>query len=106
MAAHPRVEAFLQDWPERRAHPARLVDPPEVVVQSLAMANHPLRYEDLGIPEAQARWAFRNGHLMRGRFSSADLLSFMGWLDYDLVDEVFADYRQLTEQQAVNRTIR
>jgi glycerol-1-phosphate dehydrogenase [NAD(P)+] len=95
-AARPRVEALLRDWPERRRRLAELVEPPGTVVQTLAMAKHPLRYEDLGVPEAQARWAFQNGHLMRGRFSSADLLNFMGWLDDRFVDEVFAEYRRLT----------
>jgi glycerol-1-phosphate dehydrogenase [NAD(P)+] len=95
-AARPRVEAFLRDWPERRARLAELVEPPETVVQTLAMANHPLRYEDLGVPEDQARWAFQHGHLMRGRFSSADLLHFMGWLDDAFVEGVFAEYRRLT----------
>jgi glycerol-1-phosphate dehydrogenase [NAD(P)+] len=96
-AARPRVEAFLADWPARRSRLAALVDDPEVVVQSLAKANHPLRYEDLGIPEDQARWAFKNGHLMRGRFSSADLLNFTGRLDDSFVDEVFAEYHRLTD---------
>jgi glycerol-1-phosphate dehydrogenase [NAD(P)+] len=95
-AARPRVEAFVRDWPERRARLAELVEPPETVVQTLAMANHPLRYEDLGVPEDQARWAFQHGHLMRGRFSSADLLHFMGWLDDAFVEGVFAEYRRLT----------
>jgi glycerol-1-phosphate dehydrogenase [NAD(P)+] len=98
-AARRRFEAFLQDWPERRARLAELVATPETVVQSLAMARHPLRYEELGVPEEQARWAFKNGHLMRGRFSSADLLNFMGWLDDAFVDEVFAEHRRLAEAQ-------
>jgi glycerol-1-phosphate dehydrogenase [NAD(P)+] len=99
-AARPLVEAFLQDWPARRARLAGLVDPPETVVQSLAMANHPLRYEALGIPQDQARWAFQHGHLMRGRFSSADLLNFLGLLDDAFVDDVFTEYRSLTSPQA------
>jgi hypothetical protein len=51
------------------------------------------------VPEEQAKWAFRNGHLMRGRFSSADLLNFMGWLDDDFVDEVFAEYHRLVDEE-------
>jgi hypothetical protein len=34
---------------------------------------------------------------MRGRFSSADLLHYLGWLDDNFVDEVFADYRRLAD---------
>jgi glycerol-1-phosphate dehydrogenase [NAD(P)+] len=95
-AARPRFEAFLAGWPGHRARLAGLVQPPEAVVECLARAGHPLRYEDLGVPEDQARWAFHHGHLMRGRFSSADLLNYLGWLDAAFVDEVFADYRRLT----------
>jgi HAD superfamily hydrolase (TIGR01450 family) len=94
--ARPSFEALLGNWDARRARLAELVQPPEAVVQSLARAGHPLRYEDLGVPEEQARWAFANGHLMRGRFSSADLLNYLGWLDEAFVGEVFAEYRRLT----------
>jgi HAD superfamily hydrolase (TIGR01450 family) len=94
--ARPRFEALLGGWDGCRARLAELVQPPEAVVQSLARAGHPLRYEDLGVPEEQARWAFAHGHLMRGRFSSADLLNYLGWLDEPFVDEVFAEYRRLT----------
>ena len=95
--ARPRFEAFLADWEGQRARLAELVQPPEVVARSLAKAGHPLRYGDLGVPEDQARWAFQHGHLMRGRFSSADLLHYLGWLDDGFVDEVFADYRRLAD---------
>jgi HAD superfamily hydrolase (TIGR01450 family) len=94
--ARPRFEAFLGGWEGQRARLAELLQPPEAVVQSLARAGHPLRYEELGVPEEQARWAFRHGHLMRGRFSSTDLLNYLGWLDDAFVDEVFAEYRRLT----------
>jgi hypothetical protein len=33
---------------------------------------------------------------MRGRFSSADLLNYLGWLDDAFTDQVFAEYRRLT----------
>ena len=98
--ARPRFEAFLRDWPGRRARLAELVDTPEKVVRSLARAGHPLRYEDLGVPDTQARWGFENGHLMRGRFSSADLLNFLGWLDGAFVDEVFTQFHRLVDEQA------
>jgi hypothetical protein len=76
-----------------------LVQPPEIVVDSLSLAHHPLRYEDLGIPESQARWAFQNGHMMRQRFSSADLLHFVGLLDDAFVDDVFSQMRALVSLQ-------
>jgi len=87
--ARPRFEAFLRDWPRQRNRLAELVHPPAAVVAGLTRAQHPLRYEDFGIPEQQARWAFKNGHMMRQRFSFADLLNYLGWLDDAFVDDVF-----------------
>lgn len=61
------------------------------VLQALVTAGLPLRFDDLPspIPEDQARWAFSNAHLMRNRFSSADLLHFLGWFDEAFTDRVF-----------------
>jgi glycerol-1-phosphate dehydrogenase [NAD(P)+] len=98
--ARPQFETFLRNWPEQRARLAELVHPPETVVESLTLAQHPLRYEDLGIPEQQARWAFKNGHMMRQRFSSVDLLNYLGWLDDAFVDDVFTQMHALVAQQA------
>jgi glycerol-1-phosphate dehydrogenase [NAD(P)+] len=97
--ARPQFEAFLRDWPQQRTRLTELVHPPETVVDGLALAQHPLRYEDLGIPEQQARWAFKNGHMMRQRFSSADLLNYVGLLDDAFVDDVFTQMRTLVAQQ-------
>jgi len=93
----PRLEAFLRNWKQQQAHLRSLVDTPENVVESLARAKHPLHYEDLGISEAQARWAFQNGHLMRNRFYWADLLYYLGILDDAFVDDVFAQMHRLVD---------
>jgi len=94
--ARPRFEALLRTWPQERARLAEFIGTPEAVVAGLVKARHPLRYEDLGIPEWQARWAFQNGHMMRQRFSSADLLNYIGWMNDDFVEEVFARMHALT----------
>lgn len=88
-AARPRFETMLREWPQWRDELAATLDPPETIVASLALAQHPLRYADLGIDEQRARWVFQNGHLMRDRFNSADLLHFTGRLDDDFVDDAF-----------------
>jgi hypothetical protein len=46
-------------------------------VIQLVKSHHPIHFEDLGVPEEQARSAFRNGYLMRDRFSIADHLNFI-----------------------------
>ena len=69
-------------------------------MQGLARAQHPLSYEEIGIPEQQAQWAFKNGHLMRDRFSIADLLNYTGLLDDNFVADIFAQMHRLIEDQA------
>lgn len=96
--ARARFEAFLHNWSEERARLAELLTAPEAVVQGLAQAHHPLRYEEIGIPEEQVHWAFKNGHLMRDRFSIADLLNYTGLLDDTFVEEIFAQMHTLVEK--------
>jgi glycerol-1-phosphate dehydrogenase [NAD(P)+] len=88
--ARAQFEALLRDWPHRRSQLEELVAAPESVVGELVRSDHPIDFEELGVPDEQARWAFRNGDLMRNRFSLADLLNFIGWLDDAFVDDVFA----------------
>ena len=93
--ARPRFEAFLRNWSQERAALAELLTAPEAIVQGLARAHHPLRYEEIGISEQQVRWAFKNGHLMRDRFSIADVLSYTGQLDDQFVEDVFMRMHEL-----------
>lgn len=95
--ARPEFESFLAGWPAERERLRGLVPPAEECVRALATAGLPLRFEDLPtpIPEEQARWAFANAHLMRNRFSSADLLHFLGWFDDAFTDRVFTRMHEL-----------
>ena len=97
--ARPRFEALLEDWDNQRAHLGELVLRPEAVVEALAAAGHPLLFEELNVPvpEEEARWAFRNAHLMRKRFSSGDLLFYTGLFDEALIDGVFSRMRELAK---------
>lgn len=104
--ARAHFEAFLQNWSQERSHLAELLNTPEVVVQGLAQAHHPLRYEEIGIPEQQVRWAFKNGHLMRDRFSIADVLNFTGQLDDQFVEDVFMRMHELVANHVGQEPIR
>ena len=104
--ARSRFETFLHNWSEERAHLAELLTAPEAIVQGLAQAHHPLRYEEIGIPEQQVRWAFKNGHLMRDRFSIADLLNYTGLLDDSFVEEVFTQMHTLVEKHAQQSSVK
>jgi len=99
--ARAQLEAFVRGWPDHRRRLAELVATPESVVGELVKSHHPIHFEDLGVPEEEARWAFRNGYLMRDRFSIADLLNFIGWLDDAFVDDVFAQMNALVGRHAV-----
>jgi glycerol-1-phosphate dehydrogenase [NAD(P)+] len=96
--ARAELESFLAGWPAERDRLRELVPPTEECVEALVTAGLPLRFEELPtpIPEEQARWAFANAHLMRNRFSSADLLHFLGRLDEGFVDRVFTRMHELT----------
>jgi len=76
-------EAFLQDWPRRKAELKEMVAPPERLGNALTEAAAPARFGELDPPASPqvARWALRNCRLMRNRFTIADLLFFIGWWD-------------------------
>jgi glycerol-1-phosphate dehydrogenase [NAD(P)+] len=103
--ARPRFEALLEDWGNQKVRLRELVMEPEVVVGALAAAGHPLLFEELNVPvpESEARWAFRNAHLMRKRFSSGDLLFYMGWFDEAFSDHVFARMHELVKETREQR---
>jgi glycerol-1-phosphate dehydrogenase [NAD(P)+] len=93
--ARPAFESLLADWVDQRVRLRELVGPFEQYVSLLRDAGLPLRWEELpvAVPEAEARWAFANAHLMRQRFTHADLLYYLGWFDEPFIDRVFSRVR-------------
>lgn len=76
-----KFEAFLNDWSRHRNALRELVAEPERLGGALTNAGASVRFGDLDPPVAPqtARWAIRNCHLMRDRFTIVDLLFFLGW---------------------------
>jgi glycerol-1-phosphate dehydrogenase [NAD(P)+] len=74
--SRPRVERFLEDWAEHRA--------------KMREAGAPARFGELDPPVSPevARWALCNCHLMRNRFTLADLLFYAGWWDDTFVERL------------------
>ena len=72
-----------------------LVDP-ERLFEALVTAGVPSRFADLdpAVDLETARWAVANCHLMRDRFTVADLADLLGVWDDDTVDEVLARSNQ------------
>jgi glycerol-1-phosphate dehydrogenase [NAD(P)+] len=76
--ARPRLETLADRWPWFDADAARLLAPPERLLSALQRAHAPVRLSDLGIDPDRGRWALAHCHLMRDRFTVADLAFFMG----------------------------
>ncbi len=84
--ARDELETLWQRWPAFDAELDRLLASPERLVAALRAARAPVRLTQLGVRDRTARWALAHGHLMRDRFSVADLAFFMGIWDSADVD--------------------
>jgi glycerol-1-phosphate dehydrogenase [NAD(P)+] len=86
----PRVEGFLDGWPRYRSELGRMVAAPEVLGEALEEACAPARFGELQpqVSPETARWALTNCHLMRDRFTVADLLFFAGLWDGAFVEQI------------------
>jgi len=98
--ARSHLEELLADWPDQKTYLQSLIMQPEPYVQALQTARHPLLFEELNVrvPEEQGRWAYHNAHLMRKRFSSGDLLFYLGWFTDEWTDRVLAQMHRLVEE--------
>lgn len=75
-------------WDAVDASLGDLLAPPERLVDALRLAGAPVRLSELGIDEATARWALANCHLMRERFTVADLAFLMNLWEAKDVDRL------------------
>jgi glycerol-1-phosphate dehydrogenase [NAD(P)+] len=87
----PQFEGFLENWPRYRDELKDMVVPPKRLGNALQESGAPARFSELNppIPEETAFWALKNCHLMRNRFTLADLLFFIGWWDDGFVEGLF-----------------
>ena len=83
-------EAFLRDWPGHQDALREMGVSPERLAGALLAAGAPARFGDLdpAVPPEVARWAMGNCHLMRNRFTVADLLFFLGRWDDAFVEKL------------------
>jgi glycerol-1-phosphate dehydrogenase [NAD(P)+] len=91
------VERFAAAWGEREADFERLLVDPEPLVAAMREAGAPVRFSQLepAIDAETARWAVANCHLMRDRFTVADLAFFSGAWEAEDVDLVLAGAAEL-----------
>lgn len=96
-AAIDRRTALAVGWATYRTAIGRLVLAPESIVEGLRAAGAPTRFSELDppIPPDVARWAVASCHLMRDRFTVADLVDLSGALgrpwDEALADDLLAE---------------
>jgi glycerol-1-phosphate dehydrogenase [NAD(P)+] len=83
-----RLAELVRNWPQFDSEVERLLASPQRLAQALAAAGAPTRLSDLGIEPARSRWALANCHLMRDRFTIADLAFLLGLWDLNGVERV------------------
>ncbi len=91
-SAHHQLVA-AHDWSELTAKVAPLLSRPRDLVESMDSAGAPTRFGRLDPPVEPdlVRWALENCHLMRDRFTVADLAFFLGIWSKTHVEDVLAD---------------
>lgn len=87
----PQLETFLGNWAQHKEELRGIVATPDRLGEALRASGAPARFRDLDPPisEDTAFWALRNCHMMRNRFTLADLLFFFGWWDDAFVSRLF-----------------
>src|ERR671921_2752969 len=90
-SCRPHFEGFLANWPQYKDELKEMIVPPERLGNALKESGAPARFGELDppIPEETAFWALKNCHLMRNRFTLADLLFFISWWDEGFVEKLF-----------------
>lgn len=87
------VERFAATWDEHLPALEELLVDPVRLVEAMKVAGAPVRFAELdpAIDAETARWAIANCHLMRDRFTVADLACFSGAWEEEDVDAVLAE---------------
>ncbi len=87
------VAGLTGRWIEHEHALSRLLTDPARIVEALRAAGAPVRFADLdpAVTADQARWAITHCHLMRDRFTVADLAWFLDAWGPDDIESVLAD---------------
>ena len=101
-AASARAAELDRDWPRHERALRGLLAEPETLVEALRSAGAPLRFADLepAVEPGTARWALASCHLMRERFSVADLAWSLGIWDEEHAGDLLAEAETLIGRTA------
>lgn len=93
--AADRLATLEDQWSLVEDQLDAILAPSRRLLAALAAAGAPVRMRDLGIDEQRLNWAVANCHLMRDRFTVADLAFFMGLYEREHVDALLEDAGRL-----------
>ena len=81
---------FLRNWDIIKTEIQNVVVPPQHLCEQMRAAGAPTHYSQMtpSIDEKTARWALRNCHLYRNRFTLSDLLFYIGWWNDDFIERL------------------
>jgi glycerol-1-phosphate dehydrogenase [NAD(P)+] len=86
-----RLAGLVDQWEDFESELEGLLATPQRLIDALRIAGAPLRLRELGIDKPTLVWALANGHLMRDRFSIADLAFFLGAWEQADVEQLLRD---------------
>jgi glycerol-1-phosphate dehydrogenase [NAD(P)+] len=91
------AENFLSNWDGQEGRIDALGVDPARLIESMRAACAPVRFSELdpAVDAETARWAIANCHLMRNRFTVADLACFAGLWEAEGVERVLAEAAEL-----------
>jgi glycerol-1-phosphate dehydrogenase [NAD(P)+] len=95
--APSRFMTAMIEWPRHDAVLSELLETPERIVEALRAAGAPTRFSELenASDPDDVVWAFTNCHLMRNRFTVADLAYLTGNWTADDVETALAEAAKL-----------
>jgi glycerol-1-phosphate dehydrogenase [NAD(P)+] len=94
-ASREQLTELAQRWDEFELELDGLLATPHRLIDALRTAGASLRLGPLGVDQQTLLWALGNGHLMRDRFSVADLAFFLGIWEQPDVEDLLADAARL-----------
>jgi len=94
-SAREGLEGVRAGWTAAELELDGVLAGPERLVDALRAAGAPCRLGQLGIPDTTVRWALANCHLMRDRFTVADLAFFLGVWEEEDVDRLLDEAAEL-----------
>lgn len=96
-ANRDKLKALLADWEGFKAEIKKVTVKPEYLCKQMHQAGAPTRYFQMtpSIDPQTARWALKNCHLYRNRFTLSDLLFYLGWWNDAFIERLIARAEEL-----------